>query len=115
MPQFFSIRATDLTVPFVLQRRREVVQSSGEVVTEWETYCTGWAKESTMTPREFMAADVVLSEARRVFTTYHINGIRTSDRLVTGDGRVYDVIQAVQPDGYGTAIHIYCVDMQNAS
>jgi len=114
VPQFSSVRASELTIPFRLQRRVETVSASGEVLVAWKTYCSGWAKEMVMTPREFVAAETVLSEARRVFLTYWVPNIKPSDRLVTGDGRTYDVVQAVKPDGYDAAVMIYCVDMQNA-
>ena len=115
MPARVRLDPSLMTVRCELQRRMESVAATGEVVVTWQPYCLFWAHETVQTPRQFASAEAMLGEARRVFRTHRIDGVRMGDRVRVHPGmHVYDVVGASDPDGTRAYTDIYCVDQQHA-
>lgn len=88
--------AGDLRHRVTLQRKVQVRDSEGGVVTDWEDVATVWAKIAPLSAREFTAAAAVQSKVVARITIRFRDGVVASMRAVHG-AKLYN-IEGVLPD-----------------
>ncbi|ABA78511.1 phage head closure protein [Rhodobacter sphaeroides] len=79
-----------------IQRKTELVDPSGEVVTLWGAVAVAHAELVQRTDRESATG---FGESEAAHVTFRIRwraGITTGDRIVTGDGRTFDIREVAE-------------------
>ncbi|AKJ41550.1 phage head closure protein [Pragia fontium] len=94
-----------------LQRKEDVRDPVGQLLSQWGDVCTVWAEVHELSGRERISASAEQSETTALIKIRYRKGITTDMRIVhaepTGSGEIYDIL-AAPADDRRTYIDLMC-------
>lgn len=95
---------------FAVQRLTASDDGYGQAVETWATIATRWGSIESAQQRERVVAEQLRGVATHVITMRGRIDLKTADRLVF-NGRVFSVIQAIDPDGQDWSRDVVCQEV----
>jgi SPP1 family predicted phage head-tail adaptor len=93
-----------------IEQRTTQQADSGEPLDQWDFFASRRAGKKVMTGSERFAAQQQFGRLPTVFQLRYLAGVLPSMRLIS-DGKIYDVVSAVDPDGTKAELEITALEL----
>ena len=101
------IRAGELRHRVTIQQLVESQNEYGEITTTPQTFASVWGAVEDLSGREYFAAQQINAEVSTRIRIRYRAGV-VPKMLAVCDGRIYDILAVLDPDGRRRELHLMC-------